>query len=104
MRSISSKSRAIINLGQFFRYLALYDGQVGIIGHIKIGDGVKIAARSGVMKSFPDGVTISGIPSRLHRVSLSKDANTGRVPKLSKRLKELEQEVDKLKNRLNENE
>ena len=82
----------------------LMGGQVGIIGHVKIGDGVKIAAKSGIMKSFPKGVTISGIPARPHKENLSKDANIGRVPKLSKRIKELEQEVDNLKNRLNKNE
>jgi len=82
----------------------LMGGQVGLLGHIKIGDGVKIAGRSAVMKSFPDGVTISGIPARPHQENLSKDANIGRIPKLSKKIKDLEQEVDKLKNRLNENE
>lgn len=82
----------------------LMGGQVGIIGHIQIGDGVKIAGKSGVMKSFSDGVAISGIPARIHKESLSKDANISRVPKLSERIKELEQEVDKLKNRFKENE
>ena len=82
----------------------LMGGQSGILGNVKIGDGVKIAAKTAVYKSVPDGVTISGIPARPHKENLTKEANVGRVPKLAKKIKDLEQEVEKLKNRLNENE
>ena len=82
----------------------LIGGQAGIAGHIKIGNGVKIAARAAVFKSFPDGATISGTPARSHQESLRKEANISRIPKLSKKIKDLEQEVEKLKYRLNENE
>ena len=74
-------------------------GQAGLVGHIKIGDGVKIGARAGVTKSFPDGVTISGYPARIHSKALANDANLSRFPKLVKRIKELENEVLKIKER-----
>ncbi len=38
-------------------------GQVGIAGHLKIGNNVRIAAKSGVMKNIEDGATVGGIPS-----------------------------------------
>jgi UDP-3-O-[3-hydroxymyristoyl] glucosamine N-acyltransferase len=38
-------------------------GQVGIVGHITIGNGVKIQAQSGVGKSLKDGETVQGTPA-----------------------------------------
>ena len=38
-------------------------GQVGIAGHLKIGNNVKIAAKSGVMKNISDGSIMGGIPA-----------------------------------------
>ena len=38
-------------------------GQVGIIGHITIGDNVKIAAQSGISKSIKDGAIVQGSPA-----------------------------------------
>ena len=38
-------------------------GQVGIVGHITIGDNVRIQAQSGVGKSVKDGETLQGSPS-----------------------------------------
>ena len=77
----------------------LMGGQAGIAGHVKIGNGVKIGGRAGVTKSFPDGVTISGMPARIHTEALASDANLSRIPKLVKRLKELENEVLNIKER-----
>mgnify|MGYP001157186130 FL=1 len=39
-------------------------GQVGIAGHLTIGNNVKIAAKTGVTKNFPDNCTIGGFPAR----------------------------------------
>ena len=38
-------------------------GQVGIIGHLTIGDNVKIAAQSGVGNNLPDGAIVQGSPA-----------------------------------------
>lgn len=38
-------------------------GQVGIVGHITIGDGVRIQAQSGVGRSIKEGEAIQGSPA-----------------------------------------
>ena len=38
-------------------------GQSGIAGHIKIGDNVIIAAKSGVTKSISDNQRVAGFPA-----------------------------------------
>ncbi|RHY27388.1 hypothetical protein DYB32_006814, partial [Aphanomyces invadans] len=38
-------------------------GQVGITQHLKIGDNVRIAARSGVMHDLPSNATYGGVPA-----------------------------------------
>ena len=82
----------------------LIGGQAGFAGHITIGDGVKVGGRAGVTKSFPDGVTISGTPARIHTAVLAKDANLSRIPKLVKRIKKLENEILSIKARFRKHE
>lgn len=43
-------------------------GQVGLIGHVKIGDGAQIAAKTGVDRDVPPGVTWGGTPPRPMRL------------------------------------
>lgn len=81
----------------------LIGGQSGLVGHINIGDGVQIAAKTAVMKSFPDKEIISGIPARLHKKNLVKDANLSRIPRLVQKIKDLENEIADIKVRLGEN-
>ena len=38
-------------------------GQVGIAGHLKIGNNVTIAAKSGVTKNIEDGSVVAGFPA-----------------------------------------
>jgi UDP-3-O-[3-hydroxymyristoyl] glucosamine N-acyltransferase len=38
-------------------------GQVGVAGHLNIGDGVKIAAQSGLMRDVNAGETVAGSPA-----------------------------------------
>ena len=38
-------------------------GQGGLAGHLHIGSGARIAAKSGLMRDVPAGVTVSGIPA-----------------------------------------
>ena len=81
----------------------LIGGQAALGGHITIGNGVKIGGRSGVTKSFPDGVVISGSPARIHKESLLKDAGISNIPKLAEKIKRLEKEVKELKEGLSGN-
>jgi UDP-3-O-[3-hydroxymyristoyl] glucosamine N-acyltransferase len=38
-------------------------GQVGIVGHINIGNNVTIAAQAGVVNNIPDGQVVLGAPA-----------------------------------------
>lgn len=38
-------------------------GQGGLAGHLRLGRGARVAAKSGVMRDVPAGVTVSGIPA-----------------------------------------
>jgi len=49
--------------GEFGDYVAL-GARVGTIGHIKIGDGVQIAARSSVIHDIPAGQRWGGTPAK----------------------------------------
>jgi UDP-3-O-[3-hydroxymyristoyl] glucosamine N-acyltransferase len=38
-------------------------GQVGVAGHVKIGNGVEVGAKSGVVDDVPDGAKVLGLPA-----------------------------------------
>ncbi|MEJ2202485.1 MAG: UDP-3-O-(3-hydroxymyristoyl)glucosamine N-acyltransferase [Gemmatimonadota bacterium] len=75
-------------------------GQAGLINHLDIGDGARVAVAAKVMRDVAAGETISGHPARPHREDLRKQANLSRLPKLLERVKALEAEVDSLRSRL----
>jgi UDP-3-O-[3-hydroxymyristoyl] glucosamine N-acyltransferase len=73
-------------------------GQVGIIGHIEIADGVKIGAQSGVGKTIrKEGETVLGSPA--YEAEDYKKAYMGfrRLPFILNKLRELENELNQLK-------
>lgn len=72
-------------------------GQSGVADHVTVGKGVTIAGRSGVTKTIPDGVTVSGFPAQEHRQENRLQASLRRVPSYLERLRELEQEIERLK-------
>ena len=61
---------------------AMFGGRAGIIDHIKIGTGAKVAAGACVFKDVPAGTMVSGFPARPSRqflremVWLEKNANS----------------------------
>jgi len=71
--------------------------QTGVAGHVKVGAQSILAARCGVTKDLPAGQTYLGYPA----IPLPKEqrrlAGINRLPKLSARVKALEQEIEKLK-------
>jgi len=77
-------------------------GQTGVVGHIVIGDGAVIAAQAGVTKSVPPGIKVSGYPAKPHEVSKRVNACVQRLPHMYKRIKELEDKIDQLEERLKE--
>jgi UDP-3-O-[3-hydroxymyristoyl] glucosamine N-acyltransferase len=47
---------------RYFATLCVFGGQVGIVGHLTIGDKVTIAAQSEIMRDIESGVKIAGSP------------------------------------------
>jgi UDP-3-O-[3-hydroxymyristoyl] glucosamine N-acyltransferase len=69
-------------------------GQVGLVGHIEVGDKVIVAAQSGVSKNIPAGEVWFGSPAVPMQEQKEKIANINRLPKLSARVKKIEQILD----------
>lgn len=74
-------------------------GQVGFAEHLEIGDHVTFGARSGVTKSFPSNVVVSGFPAGSHAKAKKQEAALRLLPKLFKRIRQLEKEIKALKQR-----
>jgi UDP-3-O-[3-hydroxymyristoyl] glucosamine N-acyltransferase len=72
-------------------------GQSGVIGHISIGDNVVVAAQSGVTKSIPSNTCVSGYPAKPHALAKKIHAFTQNLPNLFRKVKELEEEIEKIK-------
>ncbi|MDP8289418.1 MAG: UDP-3-O-(3-hydroxymyristoyl)glucosamine N-acyltransferase [Candidatus Susulua stagnicola] len=71
-------------------------GQAGIVGHIRIGDKAIVAAQAGVTKSVPAGIKVSGYPAKPHQTALKVNACLQRLPGLYKKIKELEEKINRL--------
>ena len=72
-------------------------GQSGVIGHVSVGDNAVVAARAGVTKSVPANACVSGFPAKPHTQAKRINACVQGLPDLYKRLKVLEEEMEKLK-------
>ena len=70
-------------------------GQVGIVGHVTIGDNTVLTARSGVTVSIPGGETYGGRPALPMRENVKIRALVRRLPKLMERVKALENAAGK---------
>ncbi len=68
-------------------------GQVGIVGHVTIGDNSVLTARTGVSVSIPGGETYGGKPAMPVREALKLEVLVRRLPKLVERVKALEAAV-----------
>lgn len=72
-------------------------GQAGLVGHIQIADGSKINAQSGVGKSIKTPNTaVTGSPAFEYGHALRSQILSRNLPEMEKRVKELEQIVQKL--------
>jgi len=74
-------------------------GQSGVIGHISIGDNVVVAAQAGVTKSIPSNSCVSGYPAKPHTLAKRINACVQSLPSLFKKVRQLEEEVEKLKSK-----
>jgi UDP-3-O-[3-hydroxymyristoyl] glucosamine N-acyltransferase len=74
-------------------------GQAGFAGHLQIADGTKVNAQSGVGKSIKvPNTAITGSPAFDYAHALRSQILSRNLPALEKRIKELEQIVERLKN------
>ena len=76
--------------------------QAGVAGHLKIGKGVILAAQSGIAKSITEPGTYIGFLADPAAERLRHMANTRKLPKLFARVKELEKEVERLREKAGE--
>ncbi len=77
-------------------------GQAGVVGHITIEDGARINAQSGVSKSVRKGEAVTGSPAFNYTAALRSQAVGRNLPELEKRIKELENQIARLKEWKNE--
>ena len=59
-------------------------GQVGVVGHCKIGDGAIVTPQSGVSGDVAAGAIVSGAPAIDHKLWLKVSAAMSRLPELVK--------------------
>jgi UDP-3-O-[3-hydroxymyristoyl] glucosamine N-acyltransferase len=64
-------------------------GQVGVSGHVTIGDRARLAAQAGAFGDIPAGETWSGYPARPHRQSLRASAALFKLADIMKKLEHL---------------
>jgi UDP-3-O-[3-hydroxymyristoyl] glucosamine N-acyltransferase len=71
-------------------------GQVGVAGHLTIGDGVVATAQTGIPSSVAPGTLVSGYPAIDNRTWLKASAVFARLPELLRRVRELERRLETL--------
>ena len=75
-------------------------GQVAISDHVKVGAGARIGGQSGVTKDVPAGATVFGTPARPMKDTLRELAALSQLPALLKQVRSQEQELARLRARL----
>jgi UDP-3-O-[3-hydroxymyristoyl] glucosamine N-acyltransferase len=75
-------------------------GQVGVAGHISIGDNIMIGAQSGVPNDLPPNGIYTGTPVIPHRDYLRMAMSLPKVPEMRKALNEIERRLSKIEGTL----
>ena len=71
-------------------------GQAGIVGHIQIGNMVKIGAQAAVINSVPDGATVLGAPAIDANKAKRAYALIEALPDIRQKLRKLDKQVRRL--------
>jgi UDP-3-O-[3-hydroxymyristoyl] glucosamine N-acyltransferase len=71
-------------------------GQVGVVGHIEIGSGAQIGAKSGVSKSVKPGERLFGYPAQPVLQAKRIEASLRKLPELVQTIRKLKLRVDEL--------
>ena len=72
----------------------MWGGQAGAMDHISVGDGARIAARTGLTEDVPAGSTMGGFPARPLKDFLRAQALLFRLDSLRRRVRVLERLQD----------
>lgn len=75
-------------------------GQVGVAGHLTIGEGVSVAAQSGISGDIEPNTKLFGSPALPMEMARRAYSVLPKLPDWTKRIKELERQVEELKGRL----
>ena len=75
----------------------MFGGQVGIAGHITIGNKVFLGAQSGVPGSLKDNQILIGTPPMEQRSYFKSQAIFRKLPEMYRQLSELQKEIAELK-------
>jgi UDP-3-O-[3-hydroxymyristoyl] glucosamine N-acyltransferase len=62
-------------------------GQVGVVGHCKVGDGAIVTPQSGVAHDIPAGALVSGAPAVDHKLWLKYSALLPKLPEMARALR-----------------
>ena len=79
----------------------VFGGQVGFAGHLEIADNVMIGAQSGVSKSVTKSGTYFGAPLKEIKEAFRQEAHIRNLEDYAKRIKELENKVAEISERVN---
>lgn len=71
-------------------------GQAGVNSHITIGDNAIVGAQGGATGSVPAGAFVSGYPARPHKEQMRILGALQQLPELLRRVKQLENLIDKI--------
>ncbi len=82
----------------------MFGGKSGSIGHMEIGDGAQVTAKTAVTSDVSPGEVVSGFPSRPHAAFKRALGYTNRLQDLFKRVRELEKTVEHLRESSGEDE
>jgi UDP-3-O-[3-hydroxymyristoyl] glucosamine N-acyltransferase len=72
-------------------------GQTGVRDHVTVADGAMAAARTAIHEDVDPRAIVSGMPALPHRQSLREQAAMRRLPDLVTQIRELKEEIEKLK-------
>ena len=75
----------------------MFGGQVGLAGHIHVGDKTFLGAQSGVPGNIKGNQTLIGTPPMEPKAYFKSQAIFRKLPDMYKQLAELQKEIEQLK-------
>ena len=79
----------------------MFGGQVGIAGHIHIGNKVNLGAQSGVPSNIKDGSQLIGTPPMELKQYFKASVAQRNLPDMLTELRQLRKELNELKKKIN---